>query len=251
MKDNNANEKIKEKALEGAAAEIVDRYSSAVNEHMIAYSGKNNTVGSNMKRGLKRISEYKLHDNPTHRNTNIKQQAGFSFEDKSVASKNADNIVNKARERYVRTDDLPFQKTVDGDSIGGVNDPLFDVAKVSGDKVKGIQLKFVGKNGKECAQLLLGKDYDKYIENDIHIEIPKDYIDDAQKELDTKIGELNNNIERLKKEIETHPEKESVLIRKRERLERVEKTKKLLDESNVTSKEAIEANFLRLKKWLS
>ncbi len=44
------------------------------------------------------------------------------------------------------------------------------------------QSKFVGRNGAECFEKFLSKDYEKYLKNGIKMEIPKDFFGDFQKE---------------------------------------------------------------------
>ncbi|GAA7369497.1 hypothetical protein BD0134_11370 [Helicobacter pylori] len=46
-----------------------------------------------------------------------------------------------------------------------------------------VQSKFVGRNGAECFEKFLSKDYEKYFENGVNMEIPKDFFGDFQKKL--------------------------------------------------------------------
>ena len=88
--NNNSDEKIstyKNVIIEGAATETVQRYGSAIKEHFVAYSGIDNESGEQLKKGLKQISESKL--NPEYIKQNLKQQAGFSAENKYAARENA------------------------------------------------------------------------------------------------------------------------------------------------------------------
>ncbi|GAA7514604.1 hypothetical protein HpBHB28_22240 [Helicobacter pylori] len=43
------------------------------------------------------------------------------------------------------------------------------------------QSKFVGRNGEECFEKLLSKDYEKYLENSVKINVSKDSFRDIQK----------------------------------------------------------------------
>ena len=106
--DHSKQKGLEKAAVEGAAAETVQRYGSAAAEHYKAYNG------SELTRNLKDISKGKI--NPQYEYANINQQAGFAAENKTVARLNAEKIINKEDGRYVRTDD-----------IGSVNDPFVDV----------------------------------------------------------------------------------------------------------------------------
>lgn len=245
MNSKEANEKeekrsILNKALEGAAAERVSRFGSAAKEHFAAYSGRDNETGKVFK-GLKRISEEKT--NPQFYNQNIKQQAGFSAEVLKTADENAKHIIKGDKNiRAVRTDDMQRQHTSDGTPIGGVNEELFDFAEIDefGKYIEntGLQLKFIGSNGKECADLLMGKKFDKYRDNNVPIAIPSDYLAKANSRLDKQIEKLPGQIEHARKagdfELAAQHEKQ---------LQRAIKTKSLLRDSGVTRTEAINARL--------
>ncbi len=61
-----------------------------------------------------------------------------------------------------------------------------------------VQSKFVGRNGAECFEKFLSKDYEKYFENGMKIEIPKDFFGDFQKEANIKIKSLESQIAKQK-----------------------------------------------------
>lgn len=61
-----------------------------------------------------------------------------------------------------------------------------------------VQSKFVGRNGAECFEKFLSKDYEKYFENGMKIEIPKDFFGDFQKEANIKIKSLEYQIAKQK-----------------------------------------------------
>lgn len=213
---NNGDSKNKQytkAALEGAAADTVSRYGSGIGEYVSAYDNKHT------KKSLKSISKYKISSKQ-----NIKQQAGFSFEVMTSASENAENMIKGNGRRSIRTDDMSQQITENGSVIGGVNDPLYDIAEVNNRgtyiKCSGRQLKFVGNNGTECADKILNKSYDKYRNEGVVIEIPSDYYDDAIKRLNNKADTLRCEIKNLEKAGDY-----VTLNKKREQLERIEKTK--------------------------
>lgn len=189
------SENIKNAAIAGAETEIVQRYGSAVKEHSVAYSGVDNEIGKQLQRGLKNISEANV--NPDYKKTNLKQQAGFAAEEKSVAKGNAENIIHRDKKRYTRTDDIKKQKYGNND-IGGTNDQLYDIALF--DEVNIIdaeQLKFI-KQGKTAAEtidaLCTDKSYQKYFDKDIKLGIATDKYNFDQRKLNKEISALKEKL---------------------------------------------------------
>ena len=230
--------------IAGANYETIQRYGAAVKEHYVAYSGYDNELGNKLSRGLKDIAKNSK-VNPDYKNQNIRQQAGFSAEIKSVANDNAENIINKNPNRRIRTDDL-----------GRVNDPLADTVMLDskGDIINGseTQLKFLGSSDKDptgkgdaarALNKLQTKKCQKYFDNDIKIEVPKDQYDDI-------INEANKRIDKLSKQLENQKKAgNSGEVRKlQDKIDKLEHTKKNLRKSSVTSKEAI---FARTHPGLS
>ena len=126
--------------------ETINRFGSAVKEHIVAYNGIDNETGKTLNRSLKDISNSKI--NPKYEQQNYKQQAGFSAEIKETARENAKRIKEEKHTRVTRTDD-----------IGRVNDPLYDHVELDeyGNVIEGsgLQMKFVGKNADECLNKLM------------------------------------------------------------------------------------------------
>ncbi len=60
------------------------------------------------------------------------------------------------------------------------------------------QSKFVGRNGAECFEKFLSKDYEKYLKNGMKMEIPKDFFGDFQKAANIKIKSLESQIAKQK-----------------------------------------------------
>ncbi|GAA9247483.1 hypothetical protein BTM379_09010 [Helicobacter pylori] len=60
------------------------------------------------------------------------------------------------------------------------------------------QSKFVGRNGAECFEKFLSKDYEKYLKNGVKMEIPKDFFGDFQKKANIKIKSLEYQIAKQK-----------------------------------------------------
>ena len=90
--DKEHKDRLLQKALQGAAVETVGRFGSAVKEHLVSFSGKDRELGSETTRSLKSVSKSKV--NPEYKETNIKQQAGFSAKIKSVAKDNAEKTIH-------------------------------------------------------------------------------------------------------------------------------------------------------------
>ena len=80
MADKNKKTKTLENvALEGAASEVVQRYGSAVKEHFVAYSGKDNETGEQLKRGLKDIAKAKVNSDYKEYNDDQKKTVAASL----------------------------------------------------------------------------------------------------------------------------------------------------------------------------
>ncbi len=234
-KRKNLNEgSIELAAQSGAANEVVSRYGSASKQHLVAYSGKDNEFGKTLKRGLKKTSESKV--NPKYRELNLKQQAGFSAEDKYTARKNAEKIIIGDKTRYSRTDDL-----------GRVNDPLFDHVQLDGEGIEipgtGEQMKFVGSNPKACLTKLESENFQKYLDADATITVPSDYYNGI-------IQEANNRILLLEKQLAKAKEKGDLELADSivKKIEKVKKIRGCVVDSGITNKEAV---FARLHPELS
>lgn len=229
----NDNKKLKDKKNESAinsslaavSNEVVDRYGSAVKEHVVAYSGVDNEINKELTKGLKDISQYKVDTNNEY--SNLKQQSGFAAEVKYVARENAENIINKNGQRVVRTDDE-----------GRVNDKLYDHFRY--DKNKNIidksQMKFVGKNPKEALQKLASKDYQKYLDKDIDIDVPSEMYEGIKEEAQNKAKSCYEQAERLKQD-----GKLDIAEKKIEEAKKYEKINKKVRDSKISSDEAMEA----------
>lgn len=187
MEKKQKEKNIVNSGIAGGAAETVQRYGSAVKEHVVAYSGKDNENNITLNRSLKSISKQKV--NPEYKSQNLKQQAGFSAEVKETANSNAESIINGKTSRKIRSDDL-----------GKVNDPLYDHFELdaSGNIISGSgsQMKFVGSDAKEALKKLTSKKFEKYIDNDVKIEVPSDYYQDILTEADNKITDLQKQLDK-------------------------------------------------------
>ncbi len=199
-KDREKNSNIANAAIVGAVSEESALYASANKEYLAILDDK--TLG----RTLEGISEYKV--NPKYQYQNINQQAGFSAELKEQAHANAQNILMENKERLVQYDNLSVDQKAQirerfpDYATPNKNHELVDYVMVDrkGNVILGTatQSKFVGRNGAECFEKFLSKDYEKYLKNGVKMEIPKDFFGDFQKEADIKIKSLESQIAKQK-----------------------------------------------------
>ena len=218
--------------IAGAAADAVDRYGTALKQHIVAYSGIDNEAGIVLKRSLKGISQYKV--NPQYVESNLKQQAGFAAEVQEVARRRAKEALEGKTPTTMRTDDIP----------GHVNDQLFDItAKVdaNGNPVPGssAQMKFEGATPEKAVSKLLDGNHEKYIDNNCKMIVPKDYYQQMKAELSERAKGFQKQIDALTGK----PGKEEALANAKRQLEKCEKLQENLESSNVTNAEALEARL--------
>lgn len=233
--ENKFEKKLEEEALKGAAAEVVQRYGSAVKQHYVAYSGMDNETGQKLAKGLKDISKSKI--NPKYRSQNIKQQAGFAAEVKSVARKNAQNIIEGKGNKFTRSDD-----------IGRVNDTITDLVELApdGTAISGTasQMKFVGSSPEDLLGKLGSKKYQKYIDAGIFLDIADD---DYEALLGTngKPGIIDEKIKSLREQADRTKQigKDQVAGQKEAQIEKYEYIKKKLRKSGLTRKESVQARL--------
>ena len=240
MDNDKEKEKRKKKegainsAITGAAYEDIQRYGDAAKQHYAAYSGIDNEAGKALSKGLKQIAKEKV--NEEYEFQNIHQQAGFSAEVKDVARSNAENIIHGDPVRKIRTDDL-----------GRVNDPLYDTVllDINGDIIEGsgAQMKFLGASerdpkgvgdSKRALEKLQQKKFEKYLEHDAKIVVPSDQYDQIIEEAKNKIENLSRQLDNQKK-----AGNEEQVQNLQKRIAKLEKIRKNLRKSSVSSKEAV------------
>ncbi len=216
-------------ALSGAANDTVQRYGSAVKEHLISYGGVDYETGKTLTKSLKSISNSKVH--PDYRNTNINQQAGFSAEVKETARENAERIIHRDRTKVSRTDDF-----------GSINDQLNDhvVLNKDGNPIKGTysQMKFVGKDSKALLNKLVSRKYEKYFNDGCKIEIPSDCYEDVKDLIQEKINSLEKQVEATEAKGEF-----GLAQQKRAQIDKYKTVDKNLEKSHVSKSEAKEARL--------
>lgn len=225
-------------ALEGSSSEIVQRYGSAVKEHFFSYSGIDNENGIQLKRGgLKKISESKV--NPNYKKQNLRQQLGFSAENKYTAQQNAENIINKNGNTVHNTD-------IKG---SGKYNEFFDhiITDKNGNIIGQEQMKFVGANPNKLLERLASKEFQKYLDADATITIPKDYYEGTL--IDGKnvsiFTEIDNSVEDFRKQL-THAKKtgnKELAKQIEEKIKKYEKIRASVKNSGITNAEAMEARL--------
>ncbi|WP_181225830.1 hypothetical protein [Helicobacter pylori] len=225
---------ITDATIMGSTSEESALYASANREHLSVLDK------------LEEISKRKI--NPNYTNQNINQQAGYSAEIKEQAHVNANNILAGKREKVNQYDDLSStQKAQIGErfpdyATPSKNHEIVDYASVDkkGNVIPGTltQSKFVGRNGAECFEKFLSKDYEKYFENGVKVKIPEDFFGDFQKEANITIKSLESQI--AKQKSFGNFQKANILER---RLQKCKTIKANTRPASITKAEAIEARL--------
>lgn len=230
----NKRKTITNAGIAGASSHTVDRYSSAIKEHLVSYSGQDNEIGKQLKKGLKDVANERVNPNDVHRN--LKQQAGFSAEIKETANVNAERIIQGNPNRKIRTDDF-----------GSVNDPLFDHLEIdaSGNIISGSgsQMKFVGNSPKDAFEKLMSNKFSKYLESDAKIDVASDFYDGI-------LNEANEKIVNLRKQI-SHQKANGNYQQAQQLEKQLQKCQKLEQNLRKSTVSTDEATFARLYPGLS
>lgn len=185
---------ITDATILGSTSEESVLYASANREHFSAFDR------------LEEISKRKI--NPNYIKQNIHQQAGYSAEIKEQAHVNAHNILAKKGERVRQYDDLSsrqkaqIKKLFVNYATPSKNHELVDYISVDekGNVIPGTltQSKFVGRNGAECFEKFLSKDYEKYFKNGAKMKIARNHYGDFQRAVNTRIKSLESQIAKQK-----------------------------------------------------
>lgn len=224
--------------IAGASYETVQRYGAAIKEHLVAYTGMDNEAGTRLQKSLKSIQAQGINDKYAF--SNRQQKAGWAAEVKDTASSNAENIITGKSIRKIRHDDLPNTPA---------NHPLFDHVEVDAEgniiAESGSQMKFIGAsasdsigagNAERALKKLQSKDFQKYIDNDVKIEVPKD---EYQQMIDKASEDIDKLQEQLKKVRVTGNAEATAKIKKK--IENLNKLKENLRPSKLTRQQSLEA----------
>ncbi len=225
---------ITDAAIMGSTSEESALYASANREHLSVLDK------------LEEISKRKI--NPNYTNQNINQQAGYSAEIKEQAHVNANNILAGKMGRLRQYDDLSSEQKAQVKNLfpnyatPSKNHEIVDYISVDkkGNVIPGTltQSKFVGRNGAECFEKFLSKDYEKYFENGVKVKIPEDFFGDFQKEANITIKSLESQI--AKQKSFGNFQKANILER---RLQKCKTIKANTRPASITKAEAIEARL--------
>ncbi|WP_187870751.1 hypothetical protein [Helicobacter pylori] len=177
----------------------------STSEESVLYASANSEHLSVLDK-LKEISKRKI--NPNYINQNINQQAGYSAEIKEQARVNEHNILAGKRERVCQYDDLSSEKKSQVKKLfpnyatPSKNHEIVDYISVDekGNVIPStaVQSKFVGRNGAECFEKFLSKDYEKYFENGAKMKIARNHYGDFQRAVNTRIKSLESQIVKQK-----------------------------------------------------
>lgn len=237
MSDKDSNfDNLKKAAISGSAYDNVQRYGSAVKEHIKAYTGiDNENLNDSLKKGLKDMSKYKV--NAEYVESNLKQQAGFAAEVKYQARQNAEHIIKGDKVRVQNTD-LKYS--------GKYNELYDHVVKNGNIVVDAQQMKFVGNNANECIDKLLSKDFDKYYQADATFTIPSDYFQKDKNGVSEYMKVLNDKENECLKQLRSgrldDPAKAQDKAKVEYKLEKIKALKKgKIKNSEISKQEAMEA----------
>lgn len=231
--------------MAGAAYETVQRYGAADKEYYMSYFGVDNermnpATGKpfELNKSLKSIKNQKTNDEFAF--ANRQQKAGWAAEVKETANANAEKIIAGDPSRKIRHDDLPNTPA---------NHPLYDHIEVdtNGNVIEGsgTQMKFIGGskmdptgagNAERALKKLQSKGFQKYIDNDVKIEVPKDEYQKMINKATEEIGSLQKQLEKVKASGNVE-----AVARIEKKIENLNKIKKNLRPSTLTRKQALEA----------
>lgn len=214
----------------------IQRYGSAVKEHLVSYSGIDNENGIELQKSLKSIKEQG--NNAEYAYSIRQQKAGWAAEVKDTANKNAEYIISGKSKRKVRHDDLANTPA---------NHPLYDHVEVDaqGNIIdgSGTQMKFIGASEKDATGVgnaeralkkLQSKDFQKYLDNDVKIEVPKDEYQQMVDKATEEIAALQKQLEKVKANGNT-----AAVVRIEKKITNLIKLKKNLRPSTLTRKESL------------
>lgn len=245
-------------AIGAAASEVVERYGSAASEYIKGYKGEISPDG-NVIKGLKDIARSK---GDTYQS--LKQQAGFAGEVLHESRTNAENIINKSKDRIRRTDALGKTNHQEFDHVKtdvngkAILDQQGNFTGTSQMKLRGhydvdeyikmkqknnpnwkppkdlTEGKLVELSAKDNVKELFNKDYSKYKKAE-SLDIPSEQYDFAKKYLKEQKSDLKQQIKTLEQKGDM-----KAAEAKKAQLERVESVDKRIKKS-VSSKDAMSA----------
>ncbi|PJM77303.1 hypothetical protein [Bifidobacterium felsineum] len=222
--------RIMQQALEGAAAETVQRFGAAAKEHLVAYGGVDHETGGI---GVKPVPHNSLKANAEMAGRQgVKQLAGFSAEVESSARRNAEHIISGESERFKRYDAVK----------GKANDLIVDIVEIDayGDILADSesQMKFVGSSPKALLKALKSKEYAKYRDSGVIMDIPDDYYDVL---MGNGPDGIDAQIQNMQRKLDSGQLSKESSERVQQEIDKLHTIKKSLRKSGLTKHEAEQA----------
>lgn len=203
--------------------EIGERYGDAVREYCAAYV--NHDARAVKGDGARTLDLKGIGLN----GSDPAKKQGFAAEAMAEAHYNADAIIDGGKRRMRRTNN---------------NDPLVDaqVFGVHGQplKMQQIQMKFVGKDAKECLDLLHSKGYEKYYDGNVLFGLPDEYCDQL---LGEGPNSIHQDIQDTKAKLKAAVARgdEGACAKHRKRIEQDKQLQKKIRKAGLTKDEVLAA----------
>ncbi|PLS26596.1 hypothetical protein CGZ88_1081 [Bifidobacterium anseris] len=203
--------------------EIGQRYGDAVREYCAAYV--NHDARAVKGDGVYTVDLKGIGLNAS--NPAVKQ--GFAAEAMAEAHHNADAIIAGDKRRMRRTNNN--DPLVDMQAFGAHGQPL---------KTQRIQMKFVGKDAKECLDLLHSSGYEKYYDGNVLFGLPDEYCDQL---LGEGPGSIRQDIQDTKAKLEAAAARgdKDACAKHRKRIKQDRQLQKKIRKAGLTKDEALAA----------
>lgn len=203
--------------------EIGQRYGDAVREYCAAYV--NHDVRAAKGDDVRTVDLKGVGAN----GSDPAKKQGFAAEAMAEAHYNADAIIDGGKRRMRRTNDN--DPLVDAHVFGAHSQPL---------KTQQIQMKFVGKDAKECLNVLHSKGYEKYYDGNVLFGIPDEYCDQL---LGEGPNSIHQDIQDTKAKLTAAIARgdEDACAKHRKRIEQDKQLQKKIRKTGLTKDEALAA----------
>ncbi|WP_413525352.1 hypothetical protein [Photobacterium phosphoreum] len=217
-------------AIGSATYELTQRFGRAGGEFLIGLHGIDHETGQKFDRSLLQVSQGKI--NPDFSEQNIKQQAGFSAEIRSVNKRNAEAIINRTNSKTFRSEDFPGY---------GKNHNVVDLIEVVDSDVITSQTKFVTNQDELLKKIACGdggkNDMSRYLEVD-KLEVPTEQVESMKLKCQEQAKILTVQSENLKAEGNL-----DLAQKKIKQAQNYQKLEQKISDSGLTTEEAIYARL--------
>ncbi len=211
--------------------DTVKLHGAANAEFLKGLSGIDYESGVIFDRSLLQVSQYKL--NPEYVENNLKQQAGYSAEIASVSRKNAQNIRENGKARYLRSEDI---------SSFGKNHAVVDIVElIDGDIISTAQMKFVGDNKLDSLLNKIANVHKKSSKNNLsrylqvdELQVPTEQVEKAKQICKEQAVSLNTQAKKLREEGKTQ-----LAAQKEQVAKNYSELEQKISDSGLTTEEAI------------